>query len=347
MKPWLFFSAFLSPLSVVVGYCLGGIGNFYGVVAGFVFLPLLDQLLGADSENAPSVPAGNRFPYRLLLACYAPVHVALVVWGAWAATTLNGAAFIGFALSMGICTGAIAIPAAHELCHQRTRLARFFSKAILLTAAQMYFDIEHLAGHHVYVATPEDPSTARPGESVYHFIPRCLIQTFLSAWCLEAARLRRIAQSPWCFCNRMFVAVALPFIFAASLGLLFGSGAIAYYVLQSAVAILLLQITNYIEHYGMQRLLLPSGRYERVNEHHSWSANRLLSNHINFNLQRHADHHAHPAKSYQTLRAPAEGPMLPAGYGTMILVALIPPLWRHVLEGGAPGIHSQARVGLH
>jgi alkane 1-monooxygenase len=89
---------------------------------------------------------------------------------------------------------------------------------------------------------------------------------------------------------------------------------------------------NYIEHYGMQRRLLPNGKYERVNPLHSWNASFLLTNFFLFQLQRHSDHHAYATREYQILRHFDESPQLPAGYPTMVLIALIPPLWFRIMN---------------
>ncbi|HAG46882.1 MAG TPA: alkane 1-monooxygenase, partial [Gammaproteobacteria bacterium] len=59
---------------------------------------------------------------------------------------------------------------------------------------------------------------------------------------------------------------------------------------------------NYIEHYGLLREKMSDGRYERQQPHHSWNSNHIMSNLILFHLQRHSDHHAHPTRSYQSLR---------------------------------------------
>jgi alkane 1-monooxygenase len=44
-----------------------------------------------------------------------------------------------------------------------------------------HFTIEHNRGHHVRVATPEDPASARYGESFWRFLPRTIVGSYISA----------------------------------------------------------------------------------------------------------------------------------------------------------------------
>jgi alkane 1-monooxygenase len=111
---------------------------------------------------------------------------------------------------------------------------------------------------------------------------------------------------------------------------------LAYFAGQSAVAIALLEVINYVEHYGLAREIVTQGplkgRYERVNVTHSWNSNFALTNLLLFQLQRHSDHHAHASRRYQALRHFDESPQLPAGYATMVVLAAIPPLWRRIMD---------------
>jgi alkane 1-monooxygenase len=73
-------------------------------------------------------------------------------------------------------------------------------------------------------------------------------------------------------------------------------------------------------------------RYERVDPSHSWNSNNIATNVLLYHLQRHSDHHANPTRRYQTLRDFAESPNLPTGYAGMIVLALVPPVWRRVMD---------------
>jgi len=95
----------------------------------------------------------------------------------------------------------------------------------------------------------------------------------------------------------------------------------------------LLEAVNFLEHYGMLRQRVGvDGRYERVLPSHSWNSNNIATNVLIYHLQRHSDHHANPTRRYQALRDYEESPVLPTGYAGMILLALVPPLWRRVMD---------------
>ena len=59
--------------------------------------------------------------------------------------------------------GGIAINTAHELGHKRKLSERWLSKVALAQSGYGHFFIEHNRGHHVRVATPEDPASSRLG----------------------------------------------------------------------------------------------------------------------------------------------------------------------------------------
>ena len=121
-------------------------------------------------------------------------------------------------------------------------------------------------------------------------------------------------------------------LLAVASGLIWGWEGVAYFFAQSFFAFTLLEIVNYIEHYGLHRRKLENGRYERTTIHHSWNSNYLLTNLFLVQLQRHSDHHAYPKRRYQVLRHHDESPQLPSGYATMVVLALIPSLWFKVMN---------------
>jgi alkane 1-monooxygenase len=198
----------------------------------------------------------------------------------------------------------------------------------------MHFYIEHNRGHHVAVATPEDPATARKNESFYAFWIRSVFGGYMHAWSLENESLRRKGIQVFHWRNNMIWFGILPIIFCGSLTAIFSytSGMVlweipVFFFSQSLLAFTLLELVNYVEHYGIIRKELSPGRYERVNPIHSWNASQLISNFFLFQLQRHSDHHANAIKRYQVLNHYDVSPQLPFGYPTMILIATFPPLW--------------------
>lgn len=334
-----FFAAFILPFLVVVGYYLGGTWNYLCVVFTYVFIPVADVLVGKDAENveeaAVALISEEKY-YRFITYVWVYVQLAVVVWGAYAFANTSFTWFtgIGFLLGIANVTGGIGITVAHELGHRNTPLEQFYAKVLLMTVSYMHFFIEHNRGHHVHVATPKDPATSRKGEIFYQFWLRTVIGSYQSAWLLEQHRLQKKGVSVWSFHNEMLRFSILPFLFCGALVVFgaFAEGIVlwkipVFFFSQSVLAFTLLELVNYIEHYGIVRREIAQGKYERVNPMHSWNANQLLTNFFLFQLQRHSDHHANANRRYQVLRHIEESPQLPFGYPTMIMIALIPPLW--------------------
>lgn len=328
-------------LSSWVGAYLTGLGIFWwlGPILTFVVIPILDYLGGPDAANPPESALawleGDRFyrwaTYLFLPIQYASVVLACWLWsgGGWVAMTPVDR--VGLMVSLG-GIGGIAINAAHELGHQRAKTEQRLSKVALAQSCYGHFFVAHNRGHHVQVATAEDPASSRMGEGLYTFIVRSVVGSVRSAWTLERRRLARAGRSPWTVRND----VLNGWLITAALfgGLVFGFGVevLPWLVGQAIVGVCLLETINYIEHYGLRRQRRPDGRYERVRASHSWNSNSVVANLFLFHLQRHSDHHAHPHRRYQALCHDDEAPQLPAGYATMLLLAIFPPLWRGVMD---------------
>jgi alkane 1-monooxygenase len=317
---------------------LTGIGAFWwsGPVLVFVAFPILDVVVGLDSSNPPDSVLKwleqDRY-YRYCTYLYLPLlYVALFFCCyQWAHGGLAVIDKIGLAFTLGMVSG-IAIADAHELGHKRERLERWLSKIALAPTGYGHFYIEHNRGHHVRVSTPEDPASARMGESFYAFWPRTVAGSVRSAWHLEQVRFERLERSPWSFTNDLFNAWAMTIVLFAVLVALFGIGVLPYLLLQAVVGFSLLEVVNYLEHYGLLRQHRDDGRYERCAPRHSWNSNNVASNVLLYHLQRHSDHHANPVRRYQALQHKEEAPQLPTGYAGMIMLALAPPLWRRVVD---------------
>jgi len=338
MKPYPFLIIFLLPFSVWLGYRLGGGYNFLTPLFVFGLIPLLDIVLGVDRRNPgpeEEKSLGEDRAFRLITWVCAPVQVAMVVWAAYVVTrqSLTALETLGLVLSVGISSGALGINVSHELVHRiNNRFEPFLGRLMLLTVGYMHWALEHVKGHHRMVATPEDPATARAGESFYAFWPRTVAGGFRSAWDIEAGALEKKGKSAWSAGNPVLRYLALEAAFVLALAWAFGGWAILFFLAQSLVAVSLLEVVNYVEHYGMLRKKLPDGRYEKVTPLHSWNASHRVTNYFLFNLQRHSDHHAGPARRYQTLRHFEESPQLPNGYAGMVVLAMIPRLWRKIMD---------------
>ena len=294
-------------------------------------IPVLDWLFGEDFSNPPeSVVAqlDGDFFYRALLWLFIPFQFAGTIMGAWLAATHDLAWYemIGLVMGVGGFNG-IGIATAHELGHKKESLDRWLGKLTLAPSAYGHFYVEHNRGHHKRVATPEDPASSRLGEGFWRFLPRTVIGSLRSAWELERERLNRQGKSVWSLSNDNLQAWAMTLVLFGGLVAWLGPVVLPFLILQAIYGASLLEVVNYVEHYGLLRQKLPDGRYQRCEPEHSWNSNHIVGNILLYHLQRHSDHHAHPTRRYQALRHFEDAPQLPSGYALMITVAYFPPLW--------------------
>jgi alkane 1-monooxygenase len=339
-KRFLWMAALVVPLLPYVSFGIaqrsGSEWGWYftpGLV--FVLIPLLDWFVGNDGGNAPN-PAMQALQddawYRYLTYLYLPLQYGTLVLGCWAWTEpLGWVGQLGVIASLGTVSG-IAINTAHELGHKSEKLEQRLAKIALAPSMYGHFFVEHNRGHHVRVSTKEDPASSRLGESFYAFLPRTVIGSLKSAWELEVKRWKARGMSPWHWRNEVLNAWALTVVLFGALTLAFGVAVLPMLIAQGVIGFMLLEVVNYLEHYGLQRQLDAKGKYVKVEPVHSWNSNRLITNLFLYQLQRHSDHHANPALRYQVLRHFEHAPQLPAGYATMILFALVPPLWRKIMD---------------
>ncbi len=331
--------AFLVPFSAILGPIFGGLFWYSTCILGFLFIPALDALFGEETYQ-PSVEEEvsekSALPYKVLTWIYAPVHVGITTWGAWyfANHDLTLWQALGLISCVGVSSGALGFTVGHELCHRGERFERFLAICILSYTNYTHFIIEHCVGHHARVATPHDPASSRFGESLYAFLPRTIIGSWQSAWAYEKKRVGRYEGKNRFLKNRMLHYMGIQLLLNILFLLFFGLAGLMFFWIISVISIFLLEVINYVEHYGLVRKKLDTkrDRYEKVQPHHSWNANHKLSNLFLFRLQRHSDHHANPLRRYQILRHYDDVPQLPYGYPTMTLLAIVPFFWRKVMD---------------
>ncbi len=315
----------------------------------YVLLPILDLKFGPDGENPPDEmmeQLANDKYYRYCTYVYIPFQYASVILGAYLFTAKDlswlgfdgGLAWwakLGVALSVGVL-GGVGINTAHEMGHKKENLERWLAKITLAQTFYGHFYIEHNRGHHVRVATPEDPASARFGENFWEFLPRTVWGALKSSVELEAQRIRRLGRSPWdprtYLKNDVLNAWLMSLVFFGILIAVFGPALIPFVLIQGIYGFSLLESVNYLEHYGLLRQKTESGRYERCAPVHSWNSDHIVTNLFLYHLQRHSDHHANPTRRYQTLRSIDGAPNLPSGYATLIGLTYIPPLWRRMMD---------------
>lgn len=353
---------YLAPMLVAllptVGFIIGQETGNWLITVGltpfvlFVVVPILDGLIGRDPSNpsaAISAELSKERYYRLLPMLCLPAYVATLLVGAWVVANepMSALLTLGWIVSIGLGGGIVAITPAHELIHKPNKIEPFIGGTLLAMVSYGTFKIEHIAGHHIDVATPRDGTTARIDQTVFSFIFRSMTKNpgraleLERASCAQRGKIWRWYTSEsvgWVAVSLVFCALCMLIVESASLHAPW-VGAV-YFFGQSFVAVALLEIVNYIEHYGLTRRELRSSdgsvRYERVNHLHSWNADFAVTNALLFQLQRHSDHHAFGFRRYQVLRHHSDSPQLPAGYPTMVLVALVPPLWFQIMNPRVP-----------
>jgi alkane 1-monooxygenase len=328
----------LAPFMAWGSVALTGFAGLWllGPLLIFVAFPVLDIAVGMDATNPPDSVLKwleqDRY-YRWCTYIFIPIQYAglvLACW-LWSSGDLSTLDSLGLAFTVGV-VGGIAINTAHELGHKRASSERWLSRVALAQTGYGHFFIEHNRGHHVRVATPEDPASSRLGESFWAFLPRTVVGSLRSAWEIEGARLDRLGKSHWSWHNDLLSAWAMTVGLFAVLAIVFGPVVLPYLLIQAVIGFSLLEVVNYLEHYGLRRNKREDGRYERCLPEHSWNSNNVASNVLLYHLQRHSDHHANPTRRYQALRHVEEAPQLPTGYAGMIVLAWFPPLWRRVMD---------------
>lgn len=301
-----------------------------------MIMPILDTAFGEDFSNPTEAVVeqlDKDMYYRVLVWAYVPFQLAGTIYGTWLAAThsIPWYGLIGLVLSVGAYNG-VGIATAHELGHKKEALDRWLAKIALAPTMYGHFYVEHNRGHHKRVATPEDPASSRMGESFWVFLPRTVLGSLKSAWELEKERLNRQGKSVWNVGNDNLQAWAMSVVLYGAMFAWLGWPALGFLLLQGMYGASMLEVVNYVEHYGLLRQKDKTGRYVRCEPEHSWNSNHIVGNIILYHLQRHSDHHAHPTRRYQALRHFDEAPQLPSGYAGMITVAYFPPLWFALMD---------------
>jgi alkane 1-monooxygenase len=307
-------------------------------VMTWYFFSFLDALLGLYKDNAdPNIEDGKLTWYRAITLIWTPVQFLTLFGLIWYVTQtghLSSFEKILLFFGVGVITGTVGINYSHELMHQKNKTERRLADLLLAMVLYSHFRSEHLLVHHRHVGTSRDPVTARYNEGFHRFFPRVLRQSLLSAFKAERDMLAR-RDLPWTdLSNPFFRYWALQAAMLLLAFVLGGWSGLALFIWQAWIAIWQLELVNYIEHYGLTRKHLGNGKYEHVKPHHSWNAAHKASNWLLINLQRHSDHHYKPDRRFPLLQnyTQAEAPQLPYGYPLMTMAAMVPPVWRRVMN---------------
>lgn len=330
-----YLSAYIVPLVAVFSIYQGGYFSFSALILVFGLIPFLELFTNGSTVNMDEIEESmakeDRF-YDYLLYGLVPFQFFVLILFLYQVgdSSLMLYEKIGLITAYGMACG-IAINNAHELGHRDTQYEQFMSKALLMTSLYMHFFIEHNRGHHLHVATEEDPASSRYGENIYSFYFRTISGGWLSAWKLEGKRLTKLGKGFWSFENEMLQFQTIQLFLMLGIGLIFGWKVLIGFFFGAFIGVMLLETVNYIEHYGLSRKK-QGKRYERTLPIHSWNSNHPLGRLLLLELSRHSDHHFIANRKYQVLRHFDESPQMPTGYPGMMLLALIPPIWFKVMH---------------
>lgn len=329
--------AYISPVAAALGLYFGDIWSPGAFYIGFIVIPLLEFFLPARTANVPQDEEEHRNAMKVfdwLLYLHLPIIYGLTVFFVYRIgfTSLQIWEIIGMTLNMGVILGSYGINVAHELGHRTDPVSTWIARLLLVPSLYTHFTIEHNYGHHRHVGTPQDPATARLGESVYAFWWRSVSGSFRNAWHLEKERLVKTNKPFIGSSNQLIWGVTLQLFYVAAIIIVAGWVACVAALGAAVMGFLLLETVNYIEHYGLVRRKLSSGHYETVEAMHSWNSNHELGRIFLYELTRHADHHYRTNRHYQILRHLEGAPQLPLGYPGSMILSLVPSMWRKVMH---------------
>lgn len=304
----------------------------------FLIIPIIDQTVGGNATNPDEetdVPQlSEKVYYRVITVLCFPLQIITLSWSIY---ILNTVVFSTPQLAMWVfVTGSVgafmSLSVGHELIHRASTWEKTLGQMILTTIGFGSYKVEHIRNHHVHVATSMDPVSAYYNQSVYSFLLQAYYSRFLIAWKLECERMRKIGAPIIHWRNEVLLWNSIILIGVVILYATLGLSTVLFFIAQCFVAFTAVEIINYVEHYGLRRRKLANGKYERVAPEHSWNSNHFLTCMLQFQIQRHADHHLRAGRRYQVLRHFDESPQLPFGYGIMSTIALIPPVWKAIMN---------------
>ena len=306
----------------------------------FILVPIIDLMLPYLNQKDQELNESllHNFSIIIVLPCIS----FLIVFGLVVVSDSNINIFTVAALgaAVGMSGGSIGITTAHELIHRQSKFMRSLGVILLILCLYGHYRIEHVYGHHKNVATKEDPATARKGENFYFYFIRCVINSVISSWKIEKDILKKKNIKIFSLKNRIIHYFSLEVLFILIAFSIAGINGLIFVFFHSLVSIILLELVNYIQHYGLSRNIY-GGKYERFGDHHSWNSRHISANWSTFNLGLHSEHHKSAGKHYPLLSQEEKKVEMPSNYSVMLIMALIPPIWFFVMDRKLEQIKSR------
>ena len=323
------------PLLVFPLLILAALYGGFWLLGPFVFMSVagfLDRVFGVDGLNMnPRGISERRFIwYNIPVWGWAVLWPPTLVFGLW--QIFGGASYpiwqkVCLAMLLTMEAQAVFV-VGHELVHRRSTWERRLGEFLLASNSYPQYATEHVYIHHAKVGTPHDVGSAPKGESFWRYFPREVVSNLTNSWKVTGERLARRKLSRWHYSNpfwRYGIALAFWYGIVYYLG---GIWALPIYIFLGLSCVFSMKISNYFQHYGLRRVLMSNGRWEKISPRHSWNADWKFTNWMFFKMQRHADHHAMATRPYAQLQHRAdESPELPGTYGDMMNLVLRPKRW--------------------
>ncbi|MFY8128233.1 MAG: alkane 1-monooxygenase [Chitinophagaceae bacterium] len=337
MRLLKYFSAVSFYILAYISFTSQGFICYLTLIYAWILIPALELIIPPNLKNLEKAEEDLAkqnpwYDYVLYVIVLLQLPILFFFLNSMQEPNLTLSDIVARVLTMGLLCGTFGINVGHELGHRNNFIEQTMAKLLLSTSLYMHFFIEHNKGHHKHVATPNDPSSARLGESLYVFYYRTIVYSYLSAWKIANEECVKKGKPVFSMYNEMLQAHLWQLLLVTIIYLLFGGLITFYFLLAAVFGFLLLETVNYIEHYGLSRKQNENGKYERAMPHHSWNSNHILGRMMLFELSRHSDHHYLASRKYQILQHHQNAPQMPTGYPGMMILSLFPPLWFKVMH---------------
>ena len=336
MKDLKYLMAYSVPLSVVISFYFRGASSYTALAYVFVFIPVAESIIPIkENKNANANTTKRELNpiFDWLLYLNLPIVYGILGYGLYEFSTssLFVYEYVGLIFALGILLATNAVNVAHELGHRKSSLETILTRLLLLPCLYMHFTIEHNHGHHKHVATAQDPATAKKGQSLYHFWLTSVIGQYRNAWRIQNKLLKKRGARFFSLKNNMLLFIVYQGFYLGAVLSLFGLDIFFIALLVGIISFLFLETINYIEHYGLKRKKI-NGKYEKVQNIHSWNSDHVVGRIVLYELTKHSDHHFRASKKYQVLESLENSPTMPFGYPASMLLALLPPLWYSIMH---------------
>ena len=322
-----FSALLLIPLLAPIGYYAGM--PWLSAAFAFIAIPVLDVLIGPDRTQPLETPAPRLAIawLRTIPRLYPFLWLGTLMWAAHTlASEATGLTAAWLVVSISVAS-AFATCVAHELLHWPAAFDRGLARMIMATVAYGPFPIEHLH-HHAMVGISSEGTTPPLGQSVWGALVKNVPFTLRSAWRIE--RRRQLAKRLPLIRNRYIQQWFLTGVIICIFAMVGGTWGLILFLAQAAFGIFTTEYVNYAQHYGLSREADAPARGSL-----SWNSNGFMTNAFTLNITRHVHHHLDAGVPYYDLEFIESMPLLPGGYLTLFFPAMIPPVWRRLMDARA------------